>query len=233
MPGTSEYPIEISTDERVFLTGKTDSGKTYAARYFLEDVERLVVLDPKVSDSIRKWRLAPWDKDAQRALMNGKPVRARVIFPITEDPENFWNEILFHCWNAGNVTIYIDEVYLLKPEGGGFPRYLSLAYTTGRERGVGTWASSQRPAFVPMVLMSEAEHVFGFRLNREDDRITLAKNTHPAMGQEIPSADPNGFRYWNVHQDAPIYLPRLDTEHGAGWGVPENTLIPEEIEDGA
>ncbi len=218
MSDKSDDTIVIATDERVFLAGRTKSGKTFAARELLAKIPRLVVCDPKASDSIERWRLAPWDRESQRLLRNGEPVRTRVKRDPTQREDEFWDEVLFECWNAGNVVVYIDEVYLLKPESGGYPRYLSLLYTTGRERGIGTWASAQRPTFIPMVLMSEAEHVFAFRLLREDDRSTLAKNTHPVLEQQIPPEDKHGFFYWNIDQDTPLYYPSLDSGHGEGWG---------------
>jgi hypothetical protein len=220
--------IEIETDERVFLAGKTDSGKTYIAQRLLRGIERLVVLDPK--GTLQSWRLAPWDRESQRLLRNGDPVRTRVKLPAADTLESFWDDILFDCWNAGNVLVYVDEVYLLKPEGGAYPRYLSRLYTTGRERGIGAWASAQRPAWVPLVLMSESEHVFAFRMNLEDDRITLAKNTHPDLEQEIPRTDPHGFRYYNIHADAPEYFPQY-SEGGPGKGLGDlGDLVGEESE---
>jgi len=233
MPEPSD--IEIATDERVFLAGKTWSGKTWAAQRLLRGVERLVVLDPKNSESIERWRLDPWDRESQRQLKHGEPLRTRIKAPAGEDLEEFWNDVLFDCWNAGNVLVYVDEVYLLKPEGGAYPGYLSKLYTTGRERGIGAWSSAQRPAWVPRVLMSESEHIFVFRLQLEDDRLALAKNAHPALAEEIPHSDPHGFRYYNIHQDVPQYFPQYE-EEGPGEGLGDlGNLVDEEkeIADGA
>lgn len=222
--------IEIETDERVFLAGKTDSGKTYLAQRLLRPIQRLVVLDPKASPSIDQWRLAPWDRESQRLLRTGQPVRTRVKLPAADTLESFWDEVLFECWNVGNVLVYVDEVYLLKPEGGAYPRYLSRLFTTGRERGVGAWASAQRPAWIPLVLISESEHVFVFRLNLEDDRIAIGKNKHPELAQEIPHSDPHGFRYYNEHQDAPMYFPEYDEDGPRGGLGDLGDLVSEESE---
>jgi len=229
MPEPIDPRIEIATDERVFLTGRTRSGKTFLARNLLAPIERLIMLDPK--GTLADWRLDPWDRESRRLLDHGEPVRARVALPPTaEDDEDFWNEVLFACWNAGNVTVYVDEVYLLKPmDHGTYPSYLSRVYTGGGERGIGAWATAQRPTLIPLTLMTEATHVFAFRLLREDDRVTLAKNTHPAMEEDIPSEYPHGFRYFNIDQDAPLFVPQYDAGRGEGWGDLGN-LVPEEKE---
>jgi hypothetical protein len=236
MPEPTEYePIDIATNQRVFSAGHTGCGKSYLARYVLKEVERLIVADPKTSDEITKWRLPDWNEDSLKLLRNGDPVQARVRPPATDRVDEFWNEVFFEAWNAGNVMVYIDEAYLLRMEGRGYPSYLSHMYTTGRERGVGVWASSQRPTFIPMVLMSEVEHVFAFRMLREDDRVTLAKNTHPDLAREIPFEHEWGFNYWTIGRRMPVYYPKFQTGEsetpGAGWGAIDRLVDEEEREN--
>jgi hypothetical protein len=218
-------PIELPLDERIFAAGHTGTGKSYLARYVLGGAERLVVMDPKGSTEIRKWRLPEWGPEARDRLRYGDPLQAVVHAPAAADSEGkleFWNEIYWECWNAGNVMVYTDEVYLLRGQRGAYPHFLAELYTSGRERGVGAWAASQRPAWIPVVLMSEVEHVFAFRMLREDDRISLARNTHPAVAAEIPWQDAHGFWYWRINRPAPEYWPAFeagaDAAPGAGWG---------------
>lgn len=46
-----QYPIEMGGDQRVFIVGKTRSGKSYCARYNLKLAQaagwRIVIIDPK------------------------------------------------------------------------------------------------------------------------------------------------------------------------------------------
>jgi hypothetical protein len=225
---SESLPVEIGSDERVFFTGHTGTGKTYLARGLTDSLDRLVVLDPK--NRLQNWRLDKWDRESERLLRIGDPVRTRIPGPQTPD---YWEDVLAQAYRAGNLTVYIDEVYLLSEEGKGFPRTLSTLYTCGRELGIGTWASAQRPAWVPRVLLSESEHVFAFFLLLEDDRQAMARNLHPDLAAEIPSQDEHGFRYWNIRERKPVYYPQYDLGPGAGWGdlgslVDEETELEEE-----
>lgn len=206
--------FDLRTDDRVFFCGQTGTGKTYLARALTRGIRRLVVLDPK--NRLQPWRLDAWDRESERLLRIGEPLRARV--PGPKAPEE-WEDVLAQLYSAGNATVYVDEAYLLSEEGKGFPRTLSTLYTCGRELGIGTWASAQRPAWMPRVMLSESQHVFAFYLLLEDDRKALAANLHPDLAAEIPPEDAHGFNYWNHRQRKPVYVPQYNPEGpGEGWG---------------
>jgi hypothetical protein len=223
--------IEIRSDERVFFTGKTGSGKTHLARKLTRPLRRLVVLDTK--GRLQNWRLDPWDRESRRLLRHGEPLRTRVALdPAAADNRPaYWDKVLAEIYEAGNVTAYVDEVYLLSQEGKGYPATLSMMATCGRELGVGLWSSAQRPAFVPRVLLSESEHVFAFRLLLDDDRQAIARNLHPALAGEIPVGDEHGYRYWNVRAPAPEYRDgREDEAPGEGLGELGDLVDEESLE---
>lgn len=198
--------IRIRSDERVFLCGKTGSGKTFAARHICAPLRRLVVLDPKARIDEAEWSVAPWDREARMLLRNGEPIRALVRAPIGPGADDEWERAYREVLNAGNVTIYIDEVYGVIETGKPSP-YLTALWTRGRELGIGAVAASQRPSWIPRVLMSEAEHYFAFRLSLMDDRRTLAE----IMGPEVldPILDEHGFYYSRTEWDAPLYFQSL------------------------
>ena len=209
---SQDRTIRIRSDERVFLCGKTGSGKTFAARHICLPLRRLIVLDPKgridPEAGEEGWRLLPWDREARMLLRNGEPIRALVRAPIGPGAEDEWDRAYREVLNAGNATIYIDEVYGVI-EGGKPSPYLVALWTRGRELGIGAIGASQRPSWIPMVLMSEAEHYFAFRLSLLDDRRRMAE----MMGQEvlvpIPEGDPHGFHYARTEWNRPDYYASL------------------------
>lgn len=203
---SSDREIRIRSDERVFLCGKTGSGKTYAARHVCAALRRLVVLDPKARIDSEEWSLRPWDREARMLLRNGEPIRTLVRGPIGPGAEEEWDRAYREVLNAGNATIYIDEVYGVIESGRPSP-YLTALWTRGRELGIGAYAASQRPSWVPLVLMSEAEHYFAFRLSLMDDRRRMSE----FMGSEVmyPFEDEHGFYYARADWSAPLYLRSL------------------------
>jgi hypothetical protein len=143
---------------------------------------------------------------------------------------DYWNDILSEIYDAGNVTTYVDEVYLLKSEGEGFPPMLSHIVTNGRELGLGLWSAAQRPSWIPRVLISESEHVFAFTLLLEDDRAAMAKNLHPGLAEEIPQQDEHGYRYWSLRDRKPQYFDGHE-EDAPGEGLGDlGDLVDEESE---
>ncbi len=68
-----------------------------------------------------------------------------------------------------NTVVYIDEVFGVT-NGQIIPEFYHAIMTRGRELGIGVISSTQRPVSIPIVLKSEAEHRFIFRLKNDNDR---------------------------------------------------------------
>lgn len=206
-----------SPTDRVAWVGKTGSGKTYGAYQFLRDVPRLIVIDPKHSEGIAEWGLEQWDgpvsvprwRDVvrrginhherrfvqQRKILSGKENFQYVFSPAPDyDYESLWGWIWDNL-QGRDVTIYIDELYLtLKNNTGG--KYLRALYTQGREKGIGTWASMQRPTLVPLICLTECEWFFVFRLTLDDDKKRMSK----IIGKEA-MADLKGHSFFMYNQE--------------------------------
>jgi hypothetical protein len=167
-----------------------------------------VVFDGK--GSLSAWNLESWGNTARAKLLNGDPVRVRIQPPIVygEDNLDFWNKIMEIIYRAGNVTLYIDEIYAVVPPNK-TSNILFALYTRGRELGIGVWGSTQRPVWIPLVAMSEAEAFIMFRLQLDEDKKRLAA----FMGNDImnPIQDEHGFFYYNNQLENSQYYSRLET----------------------
>lgn len=201
--GTPDVPgIHIDSNDRVAIFGQTGSGKTFLSRYLLARVARLVVFDPK--GTLRgQWRLQEWTHKTRKDLLDGDPVRVRVGAPLDGD----WSPYLWDIYDAGDCTLYVDEMYGLVPVGKRPPDALNALYTRGRELGIGVVAVSQRPRWIPMQMISESSWFFGFRLMLEDDRRELAQ----IMGPMVLDRTTDRYGFWTFHAewDQPLYTPQL------------------------
>jgi DNA helicase HerA-like ATPase len=202
--------ISVQASDRVFICGKTGSGKTTLARELTRNLSRLVVLDSK--GTLSDWNLADWDRESQQALEQGERVRARVLQPLDLPDQAaidaFWTDVFRQCFEAGNVTIYVDELFAIVPPGKPAPPIMLACWTRGREFGIGAWASTQRPSWVPLATISESEHDFMFRLTLKQDRQRMSEFMTERVTREIK--DPHGFYYMQSSANEPVYISSLD-----------------------
>jgi hypothetical protein len=150
-------PVPIKHNDRVFIQGKTDSGKTVLARHLFDsfDATRRTCIDPK--GRIVLPGIVPARTPAELDL--AAPV-SHYIPSELEDEE--YEELFRLLWFAGGPRlIHLDES--AGPTRAGWaPKYLRFVIQQGRERDIGLIACSQRPVNVESTLRSEAEHVFMF-----------------------------------------------------------------------
>ena len=198
--------INIDSSERMVAVGKTGSGKTFLMKYLTRGLNRLIVLDPKSTIDPKEWHLDWVDGGGLRDLQKGKDARLLVRAYEMAD----WITYLQAAWDATNTVVYIDELYALVEFGRvAPPRILSQLYTQGRERKVGVWGATQRPAWVPLFTLSECDWFFAFRTQLQDDRKRLAEMMGEEVLNPIPVNDPHGFWMYNVYWENPVYVDQL------------------------
>lgn len=208
--------IKIRTDDRVICVGQTGSGKTKAMQYMTRSLRRLIVIDPK--DELHDWNLTDWNEDAKERLLDGEGIRVRSVAPMglaDSETQEFYESIFRAAIVAQNCVIYVDEFYAVVPPGQRPPPWCSAVWTRGRSLGVGGWASTQRPSWVPTFIISEAQHKFCFRLEMETDRKKMAGIMGDDVLTPIPAADPHGFYYRSIGTDRPVYEHQLDLKQPA------------------
>lgn len=191
--------ITFKQNERVTLVGKTGSGKTTFARCALRGVPRLLVLDPKGTCD---W-VPEMEKDALRALKRGEPFQARV-HALTELE---WEEWMWLAYEHGDMVVYLDEVYGVVPPG---KRSIALnaLLTRGREFGIGVWSATQRPAWCPLTVLSEAEWLVIFRVQLKEDRKRLAAIVGDAV--EKTKLAGHQFLLYNAEWEQPVLIRRWE-----------------------
>lgn len=155
--------------DRVFLAGQTGSGKTTLAQQLLLLRRYVVVLDVKGTLNWSGYfRVTKFSE-----LLNLDPVESpRVIYaPRYEelsDSEQV-NDFFRWVYDRHNCTVYVDELAGVT-SGDSYPYYYGACLMRGRELGVEVWSGSQRPTRIPQIAMSEAEHVYCFKLKMTQDR---------------------------------------------------------------
>lgn len=212
--------INIGRDDRITLIGATGCGKTTAARFFIEDKNKIcsVVYDNKPSETIYKWQDTQKLYQDYRSLKTAQENRLIYRPPVTETLSADLQDRFFQ-WiyeENNNTRLYIDEAGALR--GGVNPSFfLQACICRGRELGISTITGTQRPARIPTILMSEAEHFLVFRLNMHADRVRVADMTTitPEMQMTLRQYE---FYYYNSimgeHSNKlKLDIPRVTPQH--------------------
>lgn len=183
--------IEIRPDQHLLICGATGSGKSTLARVLTYGYSRLVVVDPK------------HEEDVPRALVAYTPAQFRQLWPqrsprvvFRPDPRDTRHrdvgEVIARVLGFRNTRLVLHETVYYAGAAWIVPE-LQHALMTGRTLNVGVAACSQRPIGLHNVVLSEASHVFVFRLSLEGDREKLAGIMGPAV--LTPPPVPFGFLY--------------------------------------
>jgi energy-coupling factor transporter ATP-binding protein EcfA2 len=156
--------------DRAFFVGQTGSGKTTLAQVLLRMFRvHVAVLDVKGTLNWGGYKLVR----TMSALSRIDPTETtRIIYrpgyaelrdPEAIDPFFRW------AFDRHHTTVYIDETAGVT-QGNTYPYHYGACLMRGRELGVELWSATQRPMSIPQISMSEAEHVYAFRLRMPQDR---------------------------------------------------------------
>jgi energy-coupling factor transporter ATP-binding protein EcfA2 len=162
--------------DRVFLVGQTGSGKTTLAEMLCRCRYYVVVFDPKGRIG---WE--GYEVHTQLASLVASSAARLIYRPVYEelqdlDEHGTVDQFFEWVYRRGHTTLYVDEV-LAVAQGDMYPWHYGACITRGRELGIETYTATQRPARIPGIVRSEAEHDYIFKLRRASDRETMEEET--------------------------------------------------------
>lgn len=200
--------IEIRRDQRLFLRGRTGSGKTTLADRLIRQLGyRTVVIDPKHS----------WDYPGYEVVdqYDPHPRLMRQVFRPKDDAADEWKdavEFMSDIWSYDVPTVtYIDELTSLTTPRRS-PRVLATLVRLGRQRGFGTWYASQRPKDCPGLFFTEAENWAVFDLITQDDRDKVSGYMGDVVRQRI--REPYAFWWMSASMTEPLLVHKQQRQGG-------------------
>lgn len=180
-------------DERLFIGGKSGTGKTFLTKRVAEILARrepVIVIDTKPDpkwNHPKRWQFwrkgevcQPLTTFRLKRLKPGLYIYRPKVYPEWSDPGV--ERILLNALKVKPspkegeraVTIVIDELTDLARGPMAIPP-LAKVIRQGRAKHVRMIIGTQRPAGVPLIAITEANKIVAFRLRSSDDRKRLAQ----------------------------------------------------------
>lgn len=188
-------PFEWMPGEHVAVIGDTGSGKTHLLARGLLRLRRYVVVfktkpDP---DDAQKWQ--GFKRIRQARLMNDERHERFLLIPEYRRQAIEGYDMINRVWRQGGWTTVIDEGWYAEKTLG-LTQPIEMLLTQGRSKMISVVYGQQRPVTTSRFVISQATHVFVFRVEGRDAK-TVAESTSPRMMAVIEDLDRYEFAYYN------------------------------------
>lgn len=198
-------PFQIRSNDRMTMVGKTGSGKTAAAIKLAWNAFPDAVFYDMTGEEEGKLS-APvlrTIEEVEEALFPADPEEKLTKFVYSPEVPTYegFEDLCRLCYEHRDIHLIADELMMVYQEGNtvrAVTEHHKKIMTNGRKKGVGMTGATQRPVNVPLVGLSEAEHIFVFKLKLGTDRDRMVK----IMGEPARQArDLTDYRYVYDHDD--------------------------------
>lgn len=166
--------------QHVILSGPTGSGKSTLAKSLLEKRGHVIgfavkAKDPTLKEEYKDWsfvedmtdvekwmnRVIVWPRPKRKEDTDEWRARQRKSFKYAFD-------LLLKRGDGWGV--YIDELaFMSNPKFGGVGNQIEMMHYIGRSAGTSVLSCVQRPAFVPLAVMSNASHAYIAKTHMQED----------------------------------------------------------------
>lgn len=179
--------IEIKSNDRVLVVGKTGCGKSVLVKNLLvPQLAAYVMYDYK--EEITLPGAVIFDKGIRQ--FKEQPNEQKVIYRPVEASDDEFNRLCETIFKRGNNCLVTDEE-ADHSTATKIVKYRDLIMRLGRSKGVGSITCTQRPTGIHNNIVSQCEHFFIFQTLLETDR----KKLSAIMGDKVLQNPPK-FHFW-------------------------------------
>jgi len=158
----------IAYEEKIVIVGASGSGKTYLANQLLKSLNGISVWVYDFNYQFHSSRAMVFHELDEMLKVYDSAKRGHYIFQPYDNSENTFRRFNAEAFKRGNLTLIEDEIHTWlnkHKQNNEFNRVI----LSGRPRGISVVSISSRPASCPNHVLSNAKHVFAFKLNLESD----------------------------------------------------------------
>ncbi len=195
--------IEIKSNDRVFVCGKTGSGKSHLVmNLIIPQLANVIIYDVKNDIELPGFDIFHEIQDFKKYPNRQRIIyRAKEVYASEKDADREFNRLCKQAYLRGNTTLYLDEIANRTGSNRICP-YHDTIMRLGRSKGIGIINCTQRPRGVSNNIISQCNHFFIFKQSMETDLDKLAG----ICGEKIyePLKEKHSFWYYCDDMDEPI-----------------------------
>jgi len=184
-------------NEDLVICGSKGSGKSYLANELLKSFNNITCIVWDYNFQFHDARSMLFHSLEDLLEVYDKAKRGRYILQPYDKSQKAFENLCDAVFERGNCVLFLDELHLFTSKQSIIKPFQNLILS-GRPRGVSVISISTRPAQIPNAVLSNASHVFCFRLNIESD----VKFLESWMGSEVWQLMPVDKR--QKMKDAPV-----------------------------
>jgi len=158
----------VPYNESIVITGAQGSGKSYLANTLLQNLHGVNVFVWDFNHAFHDSRSVLVNHLDEMTEMFREYKQGKYILQDYDKEENQFRRFCKFAFHTGNCVVIIDEAHNYVTKQKILKEYNQLILS-GRPRGISVISISTRPATLPNNVLTNAKHVFAFRLNIESD----------------------------------------------------------------
>ena len=190
-PAANSNPERWEIGEHLAVAGDTGTGKTYLISKIVQ-LRQYVVFFRTKSDEIK---LDGFRKVRSADAMDGNYATRLLLDPIHSHQLREGYEMLERAWDQGGWTIVVDEEWYVEKMLKLGPLVERLL-TQGRSKKISVVVGMQRPSQISRFILSQATHLFTFRMEGRDMQI-MKESTTPRILEPLNALKKYEFVYYH------------------------------------
>jgi len=158
----------VAYDQDICIVGAKGSGKSYLANQIMKGLNGISVWVHDPNYQFHSSRAMVFNDLSEMLKVYDSAKRGHYILQPHQNDENTFRRFCSEAFKRGNLVLIMDEIHnwLTKQR---VLKEFNQVILSGRPRGISCVSISSRPASCPNHILSNAKHVFAFKLNLESD----------------------------------------------------------------
>jgi len=174
-PSLRTEPVPWKIGEHVAVIGDTGTGKTYLMARLADLREYVVMLRTKSDDIKFRDMVSVKDTRAMGSLYDTR----LLVTPDFKAQAQVGADMMNKAWKQGGWTVFNDELFYIT-DVLRLNIHVDMLLTQGRSKKLSIVNGMQRPVRITRFAISQATHVFAFRLENKDAKFVAEATSEDA-----------------------------------------------------